>query len=137
MIEAGILFWLVAVLGVILTGVSKSGFAGGAGVVAVPLMALFIPVSQAVVIMLPLLLLMPNKSCELPHCSPRQTPSTKNSRYTPLPFPRPLFPRELPLPLESSEMKFGWTITLYRGSHTFVANVAYVISNSNSISYFT
>jgi len=33
------LFWLIAITGVILTGISKSGFAGGAGVVAVPLMS--------------------------------------------------------------------------------------------------
>lgn len=52
------MFWCLAIVGVLLTGISKSGFAGGAGVVAVPLMALVIPVSEAVVIMLPLLLVM-------------------------------------------------------------------------------
>lgn len=52
------IFWLLTLVGVLLTGISKSGFAGGAGVVAVPLMATQIPVSQAIVIMLPLLLVM-------------------------------------------------------------------------------
>lgn len=51
-------FWLLAIVGVILTGISKSGFAGGAGVVAVPLLSLVIPVQQAVALMLPLLLIM-------------------------------------------------------------------------------
>jgi len=52
------LFWLVSILGVFLTGISKSGFAGGAGVVAVPLMALVMPLEQSVAIMLPLLIIM-------------------------------------------------------------------------------
>lgn len=52
------LFWLFAVTGIVLTGISKSGFAGGAGVVAVPLLALVIPVPTAVFLMLPLLLVM-------------------------------------------------------------------------------
>lgn len=52
------LFWGLAILGVILTGISKSGFAGGAGVVAVPLLALVIPVESAVALMLPILLVM-------------------------------------------------------------------------------
>lgn len=56
--ETSVMFWCLAIVGVLLTGISKSGFAGGAGVVAVPLMALVIPVSEAVVIMLPLLLVM-------------------------------------------------------------------------------
>lgn len=51
-------FWLLAVVGVILTGISKSGFAGGAGVVAVPLLALVMPLQQAVALMLPLLIAM-------------------------------------------------------------------------------
>lgn len=45
-------------LGILLTGISKSGFANGAGVVAVPLIALVAPISQALSIMLPLLILM-------------------------------------------------------------------------------
>lgn len=53
-----VIFWLLAIAGVILTGISKSGFAGGAGVVAVPLLALWIPVEQAIAIMLPVLIAM-------------------------------------------------------------------------------
>lgn len=52
------LFWLLAALGVTMTGISKSGLAGGAGVVAVPLLALVIPVPAAAALMLPLLLVM-------------------------------------------------------------------------------
>ncbi|MEN8719863.1 MAG: sulfite exporter TauE/SafE family protein [Oceanococcaceae bacterium] len=51
-------FWLLGIVGVIVTGISKSGFAGGAGVLAVPLLALVIPPADAVVLVLPLLLLM-------------------------------------------------------------------------------
>lgn len=51
-------FWVLAIVGVFLTGISKSGFAGGAGVVAVPLLALIAPPSMAIILMLPLLLLM-------------------------------------------------------------------------------
>lgn len=51
-------FVALAILGIVLTGISKSGFAGGAGVIAVPLMALAISPSVAVVLMLPLLLIM-------------------------------------------------------------------------------
>lgn len=52
------LFWSLAILGVVITGVSKSGFAGGAGVVAVPLLALIMDVPSAAAMMLPLLLIM-------------------------------------------------------------------------------
>ncbi len=52
------LFWLLAVCGVLFTGISKSGFAGGAGVIAVPLLALVIDVPAAAALMLPLLLVM-------------------------------------------------------------------------------
>ncbi len=48
----------LAVVGIFFTGISKSGFAGGAGVVAVPLLALVISPAVAVVLILPLLLLM-------------------------------------------------------------------------------
>ena len=51
-------FWVLALTGVFLTGISKSGFAGGAGVVAVPLLALVVSPSIALVLTLPLLLLM-------------------------------------------------------------------------------
>jgi len=50
-------FYIAAVAGVLLTGISKSGF-GGIGGLAVPLMALTIPPPQAAAIMLPILLVM-------------------------------------------------------------------------------
>lgn len=56
------LFWLLAIVGVLLTGISKSGFAGGAGVIAVPLLSLVMPVPAAAALMLPLLLVMDAKS---------------------------------------------------------------------------
>lgn len=56
------LFWCLAIIGVIFTGISKSGLAGGAGVVAVPLLALVMPVQDAIVLMLPLLLVMDAKT---------------------------------------------------------------------------
>jgi len=65
MITTDPVFWLLAIIGIIFTGISKSGFAGGAGVVAVPLLALTIPVSQAAALMLPLLLLMDAKAIYL------------------------------------------------------------------------
>lgn len=51
-------FYAVAVPAVLLMGVSKSGFGSGFGSLAVPLMALAIPVPQAVAIFLPILLVM-------------------------------------------------------------------------------
>jgi uncharacterized protein len=60
--DYGLAFWLIAGIGVIFTGISKSGFAGGAGVVAVPLITLFLPIQDAIVVMLPLLLLMDAKT---------------------------------------------------------------------------
>lgn len=48
-------FYLAAVPAVLITGISKGGFAGGLGVLAVPMMALVIPVPQAASIMLPIL----------------------------------------------------------------------------------
>ena len=56
------LFWGLAIIGVLLTGISKSGFAGGAGVIAVPLLSLVIPVPVAAALMLPLLIVMDTKS---------------------------------------------------------------------------
>jgi uncharacterized membrane protein YfcA len=56
------LFWGLAIVGVLLTGISKSGFAGGAGVIAVPLLSLIIPVPIAATLMLPLLIVMDTKS---------------------------------------------------------------------------
>jgi uncharacterized protein len=48
-------FYLLAVPAFLLTGISKGGFASGAGNVAVPLMALVIPAPQAAGIALPVL----------------------------------------------------------------------------------
>ena len=56
------LFWALATVGVLLTGISKSGFAGGAGVVAVPLLALIMPLPQAAALMLPVLIVMDAKT---------------------------------------------------------------------------
>jgi uncharacterized membrane protein YfcA len=49
-------FYAVAVPAALLMGLGKSGFAAGIGALAVPLMALAVPVPQAAAIMLPLLL---------------------------------------------------------------------------------
>jgi hypothetical protein len=49
------LFWALAVPAFLLTGISKGGFASGAGNAAVPLMALAIPAPQAAGIALPVL----------------------------------------------------------------------------------
>jgi uncharacterized membrane protein YfcA len=52
------IFYLAAVPAVLLYGIAKGGFSGGFGIVAVPLMALAVPVPQAAAIMLPILLVM-------------------------------------------------------------------------------
>ena len=49
-------FYAVAVPGVILLGISKSGFGTGFGSLVVPMMALVIPVPQAAAILMPVLL---------------------------------------------------------------------------------
>jgi uncharacterized membrane protein YfcA len=51
-------FYAAAIPAVLLAGISKGGFAGGLGVLAVPLMALTIPAPQAASVMLPILCLM-------------------------------------------------------------------------------
>jgi hypothetical protein len=51
-------FYAIAVPAVLLMGLSKSGFLGGFGSLATPLLALVVPVPQAAAIMLPLLLVM-------------------------------------------------------------------------------
>jgi uncharacterized membrane protein YfcA len=51
-------FYAVAVPAVLLMGLSKAGFGAGFGALAVPLMALAVPVPQAAAIMLPLLAVM-------------------------------------------------------------------------------
>jgi len=57
-VQYDILFWLVSIPAVYLTGVSKSGFAGGIGVITVPLMSLVINPILAAAMMLPLLIFM-------------------------------------------------------------------------------
>ncbi len=58
LINLGWMFWLLAIIGVFITGVSKSGFAGGIGVISVPLLTLQVGPIRAAALMLPLLLLM-------------------------------------------------------------------------------
>ena len=48
-------FYVVAVPAVLLSGISKGGFGGGLGILAVPLMALFVSPVHAAAIMLPIL----------------------------------------------------------------------------------
>jgi len=61
------LFWLSAFIGISLTGISKSGFAAGGGVLAVPILALWMPVSQSIFLMLPILLMMDIKTIQYYH----------------------------------------------------------------------
>lgn len=51
-------FYFAAVTGILLFGISKGGFGGGLGVIAVPLMALAISPAQAAAVMLPILMVM-------------------------------------------------------------------------------
>lgn len=51
------MFWAAATTAVIFLGIAKAGFGGGAGVVGTPLLALTIPVGDAVALLLPLLML--------------------------------------------------------------------------------
>jgi len=51
-------FYATAIPAVLLLGISKSGFGAGLGSLAVPLMALAIPVPQAAAVLMPVLLLM-------------------------------------------------------------------------------
>ena len=48
-------FYPVAVIAILITGISKGGFGQGAGGLAVPLMAMFIAPQEAAGIMLPIL----------------------------------------------------------------------------------
>ena len=52
------LFWGLALIGLLIVGVSKGGFGGGLGVVGVPFLAAAIPVNQAAAIMLTCLIIM-------------------------------------------------------------------------------
>ena len=53
--EASIWFYLVSAVAIILVGISKSGFGGALGFIAVPSMALFISPFSALAILLPIL----------------------------------------------------------------------------------
>lgn len=52
-----VLFWITAVIGVMLFGIGKAGFAGGVGILATPLVALTVGVAEAAAILLPLLII--------------------------------------------------------------------------------
>lgn len=56
--DQSVAFFAVAVLAVLLTGLSKSGFGGGLGVMAVPMMSLFVTPQFAAAVMMPILLAM-------------------------------------------------------------------------------
>lgn len=59
-IEPGVpvpLFWLFVSAAIIIQGISKSGFAGGAGILSLPLMMLVMPVDKVAATLLPLLIL--------------------------------------------------------------------------------
>lgn len=50
-------FWAFCFIGVLIQGVSKSGFAGGAGILSLPLMLLVMPVAKVAAVLLPILIL--------------------------------------------------------------------------------
>ncbi|MCC6487170.1 MAG: sulfite exporter TauE/SafE family protein [Candidatus Hydrogenedentes bacterium] len=50
-------FWVFASVGILIQGISKSGFAGGAGILSLPLMMLVMPVQKVTAMLLPLLIL--------------------------------------------------------------------------------
>lgn len=52
-----VVFWLFVAIAILIQGISKSGFAGGAGVLSLPLMMLVMPVQKVAAMMLPLLIL--------------------------------------------------------------------------------
>ena len=52
------LFYALAVPAIMIAGISKGGFGSGVGLIAVPMMALAVPVPQAAAVMLPLLCVM-------------------------------------------------------------------------------
>lgn len=53
-----LVFWLFVSAAIIIQGISKSGFAGGAGVLSLPLMMLVMPVDKVAATLLPLLILL-------------------------------------------------------------------------------
>ena len=57
-----LVFWSIACFAVLLTGISKSGFGGAGGGLAVALLALVMPVQQAAALMLPILIAMDAKT---------------------------------------------------------------------------
>lgn len=52
------LFYVLAVVALLIVGISKGGFGGGLGVIAVPLMSLAVPPFRAAALMLPILCVM-------------------------------------------------------------------------------
>ena len=50
-------FWLFVAVAILIQGISKSGFAGGAGILSLPLMMLVMPVEKVTAMLLPLLIL--------------------------------------------------------------------------------
>ena len=52
------LFYAAAIPALLITGISKAGFGSGLGIIAVPLLALTLPATQAAAIMLPILCIM-------------------------------------------------------------------------------
>lgn len=51
------IFWVFVAAGIVIQGISKSGFAGGAGILSLPLMMLVMPVDKVAATLLPLLIL--------------------------------------------------------------------------------
>lgn len=51
------IFWTFVAIAIIIQGISKSGFAGGAGILSLPLMMLVMPVDKVAATLLPLLIL--------------------------------------------------------------------------------
>ncbi|WP_170766448.1 sulfite exporter TauE/SafE family protein [Ruegeria lacuscaerulensis] len=51
-------FYIVTICAVLLTGISKSGFGGGLGILSVPMMSMFVAPQFAVAVLMPVLLLM-------------------------------------------------------------------------------
>lgn len=52
-----VVFWIFVAAAVLIQGISKSGFAGGAGILSLPLMMLVMPVNKVTATLLPILIL--------------------------------------------------------------------------------